>query len=200
MLNNEKFLNIVSNNLIYYRKKAGLTQLELAEKLNYSDKTISKWERKESLPDVYILYKLCDFYNITLNDLIYKKKDLNSINTKKEKTLVLISFVGLVWLCATFLFITMLVFLESIPYKWLIFIYAIPVSFILFTVFSVLHKLRVQLFYAVSGLIVTSIISLTLTLDLLLSIKNIWFLVILIVPLVAMTLFWFLLKKERHKS
>ena len=39
-----------SNNLIYYRKASGMTQLELATLLNYSDKAVSKWERGESLP------------------------------------------------------------------------------------------------------------------------------------------------------
>ena len=49
---------IISKNIIKYRKKMGLTQLELAEKLNYSDKTLSKWERGESMPDIVTLKHL----------------------------------------------------------------------------------------------------------------------------------------------
>ena len=55
MLNENELKKIVTENLIYYRKINKLTQLQLAEKLNYSDKAISKWERGESLPDLYIL-------------------------------------------------------------------------------------------------------------------------------------------------
>ena len=49
---------IVSKNLSDLRKRNGLTQAELAEKLNYSDKAVSKWEKGESLPGVEVLYKL----------------------------------------------------------------------------------------------------------------------------------------------
>ena len=51
---------IIAENLIELRKVNKLTQLELAEKLNYSDKAISKWERGESLPDVEILCQIAD--------------------------------------------------------------------------------------------------------------------------------------------
>lgn len=53
---------IISKNIIKYQKKMGLTQLELAEKLNYSDKTLSKWERGESMPDIVTLKQLADIF------------------------------------------------------------------------------------------------------------------------------------------
>ena len=77
MLNKYEFSKKLSDNLIYYRKNAGLTQLELAEKLNYSDKAISKWERGESFPDIFVLYELCRLYKIELNDLIDDKKEFD---------------------------------------------------------------------------------------------------------------------------
>ena len=60
----------IANNLLFYRKKAGYTQLELAEKLNYSDKLISKWERAEGVPDIYTLCKLAELFRINVNSLI----------------------------------------------------------------------------------------------------------------------------------
>ena len=45
----------IGANIAYYRKQAGLTQVGLAEKLNYSDKAVSKWERGDSIPDVLTL-------------------------------------------------------------------------------------------------------------------------------------------------
>ena len=55
---------IFAENLAVLRKKKGWTQLELAERLNYSDKAVSKWERGESLPDVTILKQIADLFEL----------------------------------------------------------------------------------------------------------------------------------------
>ena len=76
----EKYENltaIIAENLVYYRKKAQMTQLQLAEKLNYSDKSISKWERGEGVPDIFILAQLAKLYGLT------GKKDILSQKTLK---------------------------------------------------------------------------------------------------------------------
>ncbi len=69
-MKNEDFKRVVAKNLVYFRKKKGLTQQELAKELNYSDKAISKWERGESLPDAYVLYTIAKFYHIGLDDFL----------------------------------------------------------------------------------------------------------------------------------
>ena len=61
---------VVASNIIELRTKAGMTQLELAEKLNYSDKSVSKWERAESIPDVTILKSLADIFGVTVDYLL----------------------------------------------------------------------------------------------------------------------------------
>ena len=66
MINENEFKQIVARNITNLRKTNGLTQLELAEKLNYSDKAISKWERGESLPDVYMLQVIAEMFGIRL--------------------------------------------------------------------------------------------------------------------------------------
>lgn len=199
MLNKDNFIKVIANNLIYYRKKAGLTQLELAIKLNYSDKTISKWERKESLPDLHTLYELCSLYDITLNDLVYKKKNIAKATTKISKRLIVILSICLVWLFATIVFVSHLILFKDIPYKWLSFIYAIPISFVLFLIFSLLWEPRIFSFYAVTGLITTTVVSLALSFDLLLKVANAWFLVLLIIPLEFLAVFWFLLRKNKKE-
>ena len=73
MTSDEIKLNF-SQNLINLRKTKNLTQLQLAEKLNYSDKAISKWEVGAVLPDVETISHIAEFFGITVNDLIYKKK------------------------------------------------------------------------------------------------------------------------------
>ena len=59
---------VLANNLIHYRKASGLTQLELAQELNYSDKSVFKWERGEEFQDIFILKSLDDFYEIIVDD------------------------------------------------------------------------------------------------------------------------------------
>ena len=52
------------------RKANGLTQAELAEKINYSDKSVSKWESGNGIPDVYTLMQIAELFGVTLNDLV----------------------------------------------------------------------------------------------------------------------------------
>ena len=60
----------IAKNLVELRTQARLTQLQLAEKLNYSDKAVSKWERGEAIPDIRVLIKLAEIYNITVDDIL----------------------------------------------------------------------------------------------------------------------------------
>ncbi len=69
--------DIVAQNLSYYRKQAGLSQLELADKLKYSNKNISKWENGETTPNVFTLKKLAELYNVTIDDLVNKHNPLD---------------------------------------------------------------------------------------------------------------------------
>lgn len=66
----EDLKDTVAKNLVELRTKAGFTQLELAEKINYTDKAVSKWERGEAMPDLRVLVKIADIYNITVDDIV----------------------------------------------------------------------------------------------------------------------------------
>ena len=63
-MEDEKLKYQIGRNIASYRKRAGLTQAGLAERLNYSDKAISKWERGESAPDVLTLVQLSEQFGI----------------------------------------------------------------------------------------------------------------------------------------
>lgn len=79
MMNQE----VIIKNLITLRKTNNLTQKELALKLSYSDKVISKWERGESLPDINALDKIAKFYQVKVDDLMHEK---NIKETKLDNT------------------------------------------------------------------------------------------------------------------
>ena len=53
---------IIAKNITALRQGAKLTQIELAERLNYSDKAVSKWERAESIPDITVLKTIADMF------------------------------------------------------------------------------------------------------------------------------------------
>ena len=80
----ENLKQVIANNLVYLRKKNNFTQLELAEKLEYSDKSISKWEHGETLPDIEVLHKLANLYNVTLDYLVSSKP-----NEEREKLFII---------------------------------------------------------------------------------------------------------------
>lgn len=156
MINEETFKNTIAKNLTKYRKINNLTQLDLAEKLNYSDKAISKWERGESLPDIYTLSKLAEFYGITINDLC--NEDLEPIKIKHSKKVnhifIILLSVGLVWFIATLTFVILKIIPSTSSYElWPIFIIAIPSSFILLTIFTGLWYNNIAKTISVSGLV-----------------------------------------------
>ena len=133
---------VVSKNLAKYRTASGLTQAELAEKLNYSDKSVSKWERGESLPDLNILIKLANIYNIKLDDFLREEEKVKapilSKFHKHKQLFISILAGGLTFFIATAVFIILNMISATQNFAWMSFIVAIPVCAIVLLVFSAL--------------------------------------------------------------
>ena len=141
-MNDEKLKAVLGKNIASFRKLQRLTQAGLAEKLNYSDKAVSKWERGESIPDVLTLVQIADLFHISVNDLLTDPNELpehtgvvvGKMEKAVEKTLKRkadkVSILGLssliVWFVATLLF----VILSSLDIgrSWMAFLYAIPAN------------------------------------------------------------------------
>ena len=70
------------------RKKQNLTQMQLAEKLNITDRAISKWENGKSLPDSSIMLELCEILDISVNELLRGEKTMSENNQKDERLLL----------------------------------------------------------------------------------------------------------------
>ena len=139
-MNDEKLKLQIGANIASYRKRLSLTQVGLAEKLNYSDKAVSKWERGESMPDVLTLVQLAELYDVTVDDLladpnalpettskvekVMEKAVEKTLKRKADKAMILGLSSLLVWFVALLLFVV----LSSVelPYSWLAFFYAIP--------------------------------------------------------------------------
>ena len=141
-MSDEKLKHQVGANIASHRKRCGLTQAGLAERLNYSDKAVSKWERGESMPDVFTMVQLAEQFGITVNDLIADPnalpKDTGSVQQvmehmvektlkrKANKNIILLLSSILVWFVALLIFVILSTF--DIPCGWLPFIYAVPAN------------------------------------------------------------------------
>lgn len=187
--------DIVAKNLVELRKIFGFTQLEIAEKLNYSDKAISKWERGESLPDVETLKKIADIYGVTVDFLLTENTDIKKNMNRKgliagQKTLIALLSTLLVWIIATVTFAILCWCGVPTTSATFSFVVALPVSFIVLIVFdSVWGKLWLNLIF-VSGLIWT----IALCIFLALKTELAWLCFIIPIPLQLAVLLWYVLK------
>ena len=195
----------IAKNLTYYRKAAGLTQAELAEKINYSDKSVSKWEQGNGVPDVYILLQLADLYHVTLNDLVGETKTKGEIcQTQKKRIagihlLIMLLSSGIVWLVATCFFVLMQL-LQPVGAWWITFVYAVMANAIVLIVYAGIWKYRLLNFFSVSVLIWTTITSIYLTVTALIGKYDaLWLLFLLGVPLQVLETLWVFFRSFFHK-
>lgn len=201
----EDLKDIIGKNIASYRKLAGLSQIDFAEKLNYSDKAVSKWERGESLPDVIVLKQIADFFGITLNDLSgYNVKKQKSIPSLKKilqnKILATLLSVGLVWLVATIVFVVFKIANLMPDFAYLAFIYALPVSFIVCVVLTPIFFKQTKSTQFLLA-IFESLLLWTLALSICLSINNlsnIWFFMIIAIPMQVLIILWNIFRKKKN--
>ena len=186
---------IISKNLIELRKKNKLTQLELAEKLDFSNKSISKWESGEAIPNIEILMKLSSLYNVNLDYFVSETHPEDSFNTAKDneeekenkpekkrisryvynRITITLLCISVVWIVATYMFVFAphLMTPTYLPFLW-----AVPISFAMAIIFnSIWGRARDSFVYS-SFLIWTLLVCLYLTLP-----TKFWQLFLLGVPL-----------------
>jgi len=177
------FRRLIADNLIYYRKRAGLTQAEVAAHINYSDKSVSKWERGDGCPDVYVMTLLAELYNTSINALTSERPNedeetalvpdeiqVETIEAEAPRRSALSSpfltllSVGGVWLVATIIFSVLNMTRFAGTRTYLAFIYAIPASFVVIEVFSAccLRPAILHLLFS-SGILWTLMVSIHLT-------------------------------------
>ena len=168
----EEIRNAIAKNLSELRKRKNMTQADLAEQLNYSDKAVSKWERAESVPDIAVLKSIADIFGVTVDYLITEEHDdpdelRKKLSRRKLRNRSLITGMGilLVWFIATFAFINADVFLTNIGKRLsaLSFVYAVPISCIVWLVFNSVWFNRRRNFLIITILMWSALISLVLS-------------------------------------
>ena len=132
-MDGEKLKLQIGANIAACRKQAGMTQAELADKINYTDKAVSKWERGESAPDVITLAQLAEVFGVSIDTLIGAvqpekpvKKPAPKEKKKADKNIIQLLVSLLVWFVALFVYVVLSSM--NVPRSWVGFIYAVPAN------------------------------------------------------------------------
>lgn len=150
--------NNLSKNLTNLRIANKMTQADLAKKINYTDKSISKWENGDATPPIDVIKTLAESYGVTIDYLVESHPDENMDRLYKSdklaranKIIITSLAVSLVWLIATALFVYGNLY-GLIKYSWLCFIHAIPISLVVVLIFNCIWGKRSYIFIIVSVL------------------------------------------------
>lgn len=212
-MNDEKMKATLGANIVSYRKRQGLTQAGLAEKLNYSDKAVSKWERGESVPDVLTLVLLSELFGVTVNDLLADPNRLpeetgvvvgkmekaveKTLKRKADKQSILGLSSLLVWFVALLIFV--IVSSLGLEKSWVAFIYAIPAdAIVMLSLRSAWHDFRWNK-TLISVIMWGALLSLYMSL-LLFAHVNVWKLFLLGVPGQLAVFLWFRMFRKQPRG
>jgi transcriptional regulator with XRE-family HTH domain len=187
---------IVASNLIRFRIAAGMTQAELGERLNYSDKTISKWERAEAIPDAYVLKQLGELFGVSVDYLLTEHAPGEKVPTKSEPsyspTAITLVSIAAIWTLALLAFVILWIIGDV---EWIIFICAVPVSLITWLVFHTIWDHGKNNQYIVMALV----FSIIAVVYLILNRYNPWQLFLVVAPAEFVVFFSFHIKKRDKK-
>jgi transcriptional regulator with XRE-family HTH domain len=211
-MNHEELKSRVGANIGRLRRERGLTQAELAERINYSDKAVSKWERSESLPDVLTLLNLAEQLGTDLNTLTGcipeqttipdppaepeavpatpVKAAVEKIKNRyyADKTVIQKLSSILVWVVALFLHLLLDAF--GVEHLWMLYVIAIPANAIVLLSLRSAWKLYGWNRFLISVIMWGSLVTLYLILWLAFGV-NVWRILLMGLLGQAAILLWF---------
>jgi len=196
----KKINEIIAKNIYNLRTERKWTQSQLAEKLNYSDKSVSKWELGDVTPPVEVLISLSELFGVSVDYLLTDNppenfdKKYGDARNKNNKIIITLLAVSLVWLIAILLYVYGFIIANN--NYWQVFIFALPFSFIVLLVFNCLWGLRKLTFLIISCLVWTVILSVYF----LFISYNAWAIFFIGIPLQIGVILWSQLKTEKHKN
>lgn len=177
----EELKLITASNIIKLRTTAGLTQAELGHALNYSDKTISKWERGEAIPDAFVLMRMGEIFGVSVDYLLSShdswqapEKESEGLPSYSADVIIAICVIG-VWTAALTAFVILWLF-DIIC--WQIFVGTLPVSILTYMVLICVFRKKKYL----QLVIALFVLSLFVTMYFFVPSSNPWQLFLLAVP------------------
>lgn len=199
---------IIAKNIIDLRRTADITQAQLAEKLNYSDKAVSKWERGEAIPSVATLKEIADHFGVTVDYLISEEHEAENqikreFTERQRRNRLIITLLSntIVWLVATIVYVSISVSTEfRLSKAWLVFVFAVPISCIITLIFNSIWGRNKLNFLIISLLLWTVLVSLCLVLFLSLQKAYFWLVLAIGIPSQIIILLSSGLKIRRKKK
>lgn len=196
---------IIAKNITELRVARGMTQLELAEHLHYSDKAVSKWERGESVPEISTLKAVADLFGVTLDYLVqaeHATSDADSIpeakRKKRNRAVITAMSVILVWFIALFSFVVLDIVPAEVHTHWLAFLYAFAVSLIVWLVFNSLW-FNPRFNYVILSLLVWSLLA-CVHVTCFVAGESVWQIYLLGFPAQVVILLWSRLRSPKKKA
>ena len=188
---------ITASNIINLRTAKGMTQAELGELLNYSDKSVSKWERAEAVPDAYVLKKMSGIFGVSVDYLLnshdswerpesFKKEERNF-----HSNIITILVIFGIWTLAFLIYIIGWLLEAN---WWLLFVYAVPVSLITFLVLNSVWEQGKNNRHIIYALVASIFITVYITFRS----YNPWQILLLLIPAELIVFLSFRIKKS-HK-
>jgi len=181
---------IFASNLIALRNKANITQAELGEKLNYSDKSISKWERAEAIPDVTVMVNIANIFDVSVDYLItaHDKKDIKpGAKPYSPQMIMLVVMLG-IFTVATLIFVIFWILGHQI---WMVYVATVPVFLITLLVLNTVWFDKKNNL----PIVATLVLSIFLVIYYALIKFNPWQILLVAVPAEAVVYFSFQIKK-----
>ncbi len=207
-MNDENLKKQLGNNIASFRKRDGMTQAVLGEKLNFSDKAVSKWERGESIPDVLTLMEMAEIFGVTVDDLLKDHNALpdnvgkveqvmgkaveKTLKRKANKRIIAQLCSLLVWFIALFIFVVCASI--GIPKSWIAFFFAFPINcIVLLSLRSAWRDFRSNR-WLISGIVWGFLVSIYMSI-LVFANVNKWLILLLGIPGQIAVILWFRIRK-----
>ena len=199
---------IIAKNIIDLRRAADITQAQLAEKLNYSDKAVSKWERGEAIPSVTTLKEIADLFGVTVDYLISAEHETEnqikrefSERQRRNHLIITLLSTTIVWLISTIIYVSISLSTEfRLSKAWLVFVFAVAISCVIALVFNSIWGKKKRNFLIISLLLWTALISFCLVLFLSLQKAYFWLVLAIGIPSQIMILLSSGLKFRRNRD
>lgn len=183
-MNIEEVKENFSRNIIKLRKAHNLNQTELGEAIHYSSKAISKWENKETVPDIEVMSEIANYFNVTVDELISEEKPVSKSFAVRNRMYITLSSALLPFLIALIIFTFL--YAKNIDMNYMAFPFGAIASSIVLIVLTRLWYSRRLIFASITYLVVST----TLTIILMLSFSY-WWLVLAIGVVAELILFVF---------
>ena len=203
----EDIKSIIAENIVRLRRRSSMTQIGLAEKLNYSDKAVSKWERGESIPDISVLKNIADLFGVTVDYLIspgHENEPEDQVEVvvdeavlkKKKRSRAIITGMSvlLVWLVASVIFVPIDIATTGTVAHWLAYAYAVPASMLVWLIFNAIWFNRRRNYLIISLMVWTLLAAIHLSV--LVGGLNVWQIYLLGIPGQLIISLWSIIGKK----